>query len=111
MTGERLGWFRLASHLHMSLQQCQNETTSSEFTEWMEYFDQDVNAFHREDYLLANVIAHLYILLTTTKKRIKLEDYLLKFKTKEPEKQIDKKEAADSFRKRMLVWAGIKRGK
>lgn len=105
MKGERLQWFILASHLHLSLQRCQMETTSLEFTDWMYYLERDVNAFHREDYFFARIsmqIANIF-----SKSPQKLKDFLIKFKP-EKEAEITPEQKEMSLKKKFLIWAGIK---
>ena len=104
----------------MSVQRCQQETTSTEFLDWIEYLEQDVNAFHREDYFLANIareICQIREMLSKKPKRVKLKSFLLKF-TKEKKRKIiksiteeEKKEKAERMKRHFLAWAGIKRKK
>lgn len=90
MKGEQLGWLRLASHLHLSLQRTKMETSSTEFVVWMEYLRQDANVFHRMDYYLAQIAAEVRRLYVKYPKKVKLSDFLLKFKF-EDEKRVRKK--------------------
>lgn len=63
----------------MGLQQCRRETTSSEFSEWLDYLDQDVNEFHREDYYLAQIAAEIRRMFSKKPNRIKVDDFLMRF--------------------------------
>lgn len=63
----------------MSLQRCKSETTSSELVLWMVFLEEEVNAFHREDYFLANISLRICQAFSDKPNKFKLEDFLLKF--------------------------------
>jgi len=65
----------------MPLQELQEKTTSTEFLEWQHYLDLDANAFHREDYFLANIAKAIMTGQVKKPEELKIEDFLLKFKT------------------------------
>jgi len=96
----------------MSLQRCQEETTSTQFIDWMTYLEQDVNAFHREDYFLANIAKEVQRTIAKDRKSVKLKPFLLKF-VREGVKRVARrptveKEATEKSKSRWLAWAGIK---
>ena len=96
----------------MSVQRCQQETTSTQFLDWIEYLEQDVNAFHREDYFLASIareICQVREMFSKKPKHIKLEWFLQKFTLKKvkDEKPITREEAAIRSKRKWLPWAGI----
>jgi hypothetical protein len=105
----------------MSLQRCQAETTSTEFIDWMAYLENDVNAFHREDWFLANIAREIRVLreiiigmfAKKAKSRIvvELEQFLLKFTTKKEAKKTttekEEVEKSERMKKWWLSWAGI----
>lgn len=101
----------------MSKQRCLQETTSTEFLDWMEYLKQDVNAFHREDYFLASIAMHIRMAFAKDPGKVpKLEHFLLKFKEKVRKKikvmkEMTREEAAEKSKRYFLPWAGIKRKK
>lgn len=77
-------WFRLADRLKMSVNRCKAETTSSQFVKWNQYIKDDVNNFHREDWLAAQVCFFIRLipnLMFGGKIDYKVEDFLVKFKT------------------------------
>lgn len=93
-------WLKLASHLHMSLERCQEETSSSDFVLWKAYFEQDVNEFHREDYYFAQIAQEVSRVLAKKPKQIKLKHFLLKFGKEEDKPQLSREErirASKSF--------------
>ncbi len=100
----------------MSVQRCLQETTSTEFLDWMEYLEQDVNAFHREDYFWATIsreIKEVRAMFAKGTKVIKLDQFLLKFtnQKKVEDKKTTKENALEKSKRRWLSWAGIKRKK
>ncbi len=103
----------------MSYQRCQQETTSTEFLDWMEYLKQDVNAFHREDYFLANIARYICVSFAKDSKKVpKLERFLLRFTEKikirkkiGEKKSMTKEEAAEKSKRHFLPWAGVNKKK
>ena len=96
----------------MSIQRCQQETTSTQFLDWIEYLEQDVNAFHREDYFLASIareVCQVREMFSKKPKHIKLEWFLQKFTLKKvkDEKPITREEAAERAKRKWLAWAHI----
>jgi hypothetical protein len=96
MTGERLEWFRLASHLGLSVQRCQQETTSAEFVDWVTYLDMEPNMFHREDFYWAQIIRLLKCQLVKHPENITLDECLIKFEKRKETKR-EKSKSARSF--------------
>lgn len=76
----------------MPTQRCQEETSSTDFVMWMEYLEMEVNAFHREDYYLAQIAAEMRRSFVKNPKKVKLDDFLLKFKNKVIRKGMTKEE-------------------
>jgi len=98
----------------MSLQRCQDETTSTQFLSWLAYLDYDVNAFHREDWFLAQIAQEVRRLISNKPKKVRLNWFLLKFTNKKEKKRLtkaEKEKAAARQKKRILAWAGIKLGR
>ena len=90
----------------MSLQRCQNETTSNEFLEWAEYLRQDFNVERREDFFLANIAKEIRMSNVKHPEKVKLSTYLLKFKeVKVKTEKSKKKNTLGAW----LRWAGIKK--
>ena len=48
----------------------------------MEYLERDVNAFHHENYYLAQIAAEIRRSFCKHPKKVRLQDFLLKFKNK-----------------------------
>ena len=77
----------------------------------MEYLEQDVNAFHREDWFLANIAREIRRTIQKEPgKEPKWEGFLLKF-TNRKVKKMTKEEAAKKSKRRWLPWMGINRKK
>jgi len=92
VTGERKLWFRLASHLGKSLQEVQDQTTSTEFVQWNRYLDDDVNAFHREDHYMAQIAAEVRRGHDKHPEKVMITDHILEF-----ERVKDAAEEAEEF--------------
>jgi len=90
----------------MSKQRCQEETTSTEFLQWIQYLDDQINAFHREDYFLANIAKVLVQANVKDPKKVKLEDYLVKFKKAIP---VSRQKKLNSMKNSFAAWLGIKK--
>ena len=72
----------------MTIQRVQSEMTSTEFLDWVAYLDEDVNAFHREDYFLASIAAEIRRSYVAKPMSVKLSDFLLRFKEKVKQKKM-----------------------
>lgn len=92
----------------MSVQRCQEETTSTEFLDWLEYLDWDVNAFHRENWYLAQIAQEVRRTISKSPEKVEIDGFLRKFVIKKVSKKSTRKEAAEKSKRRWLSWAGIK---
>lgn len=95
----------------MSVQRCQEETTSTEFLDWLEYLDWDVNAFHREDWFLAQIAQEIRRTISKDPEKVEVDDFLRKFVAKKVSKKLTRKEIAMQFKQRLLARFKIKTGK
>jgi len=86
MTGEKLGWFRLASHLHSPIQLVKKRTSSTDFVDWIVYLNEEPNRFNPLFMYIAQLTAELRRSWVTSAhaKKVKTEDFIIKF--------VDKKE-------------------
>jgi len=93
----------------MPLTRCQRETSSTQFLEWMEYLEQDLNAFHREDYFLAQIAQEIRRTVVKEPEEVKIETFLRKFEKKvvEVKRKLTREEAAEKSKRRWLPWAGL----
>ena len=87
----------------MSLQRCQDETSSTEFLDWLEYLEQGVNVRRREDYYLAQIAREIRRTVVKNPQNVALKSFLLEFEIEKPVKEKRK-----STLKRWLAWAGLK---
>jgi hypothetical protein len=85
---------KLAEKLGMSLQETRASISSSEFTLWKVYFQEEHQRFHREDYLFAMVAAEVRRTVVKYPEKVKLEHFLLDFGGKKKEEK--SKMTADS---------------
>jgi len=110
MTGERLAWFRLAYELKQPLQRLQKETTSSEFRDWMVFFniqaEEKQKSYTREEYFYAQIA--LEVFNAFREKRVgTIEDFLIELKEKKPEtKRSRKKIQQDKMNASKAAWLG-----
>lgn len=76
----------------MTVQECQQKMTSSEFIMWCEYLrgDYENNIFHRLDYYLAQVACEVRRSFVKNPKSIKMQDFVIEFAKKKPKKKIKK---------------------
>jgi hypothetical protein len=91
------------------LQRVKRETTIREYYLWLEYLEWDINAFHREDYYLAQIATEVRRTITKRSHMRSLDPkkFLIKFKlTKGPDsvEESSKKKgaAARGFFSRLL---------
>lgn len=77
----------------MSVQRAQYEIPSSEFVEWIAYFDDEVNHPTIEHYYLAQIAARITGLFKKDPNDVKTENFLLKFVNKLKAKKLTKEEA------------------
>jgi len=64
------------------LQEFQEKTTSTEFLEWVQFFEMEANFFHREDFYWAQIAAEIRKSYVDSKyaNKVKTDDMLIKFK-------------------------------
>lgn len=83
MRGERGLWYKLASHLHMSLQECQEKTTSTQFLEWMVFLQEEEWTGNptRQEHYLAQIacLIHNFQVGIGGGKAVPLEEFLMRF--------------------------------
>jgi len=72
----------------------------------MEYLEREVNAFHREDYYLAQIVAAIFKVNVEHPRRVRLEDFLLKFRTKKKGEAKVKVGWKERMRRSKSFWLG-----
>ncbi len=108
MKGEKLGWFELASHLSMSLQRCQQETTSTEFLEWMVFLEMK-DSFKPEYYYWAQIAYEIRRCFSKSSNKLGIENFILKFKNKKKKvKKLTKEEYTKLIKAKMFAMVGYK---
>ena len=96
----------------MSKQRCQQETTSTQFLDWLAYLEWDVNSFHREDWFLAKIAKEVRrTILKDPNKDLKWSSFLIKFTSKKESKKVDKMKAAMTMKRRILSMFKVNSGK
>ena len=109
MTGEKLGWFRLASHLHSPIQLVKRTTSSTDFVDWMVYLNEEPNRFNPLFMYIAQLTAELRRSWVTSAyaKNTKTEDFLIKFVDK---KEVIKQKVQQS-KKAWFSFLGVNKNK
>lgn len=82
--------------------------SSREFAGWLRYLEIDVNAFHREDYYLAQIAAE--IRQQNSKTSVEVRDFLLKFKHSDAgqySNPITEEEKEQHRKKSKAVWGAL----
>ena len=96
----------------MPLQRCQQETTSSEFVDWLRYIAQEemdrIKRHEKLDFYLAQIASEVCKsqLTKASRAKIKMSDFLLNIKTEKPEKS----EQKESLKNRTQRVKGFFRG-
>jgi hypothetical protein len=85
LRGERLEWFRVASHLKIPVAALKQQLSFLEFLEWVEYLRQERRENTKQDYYLAQIAAEIAKDHVKNPKKVKLSDYLLVIKEVTPE--------------------------
>ena len=90
MRGERLAWFRVASHLRIPVEELAERITYREFEAWLEFLKWELNYHTKLDHYLAAIIAEVRRSYVKDPKKVKLEDLLLRFEDENTPKQDSK---------------------
>lgn len=82
MTGEKLAWFRLASHLHIPVEELAERISFREFLGWMEFLKWDESRNTKADYYLAQIAAEVRRSAVKHPRKVKVKDFLLRMSDK-----------------------------
>ena len=96
MTGERLAWFRVASHLHHTVEELADKISFREFLNWLEYLEWFEDRVVKNDYYFAQIAAEIRRGYVKHPKSVKTTDFVI---------QSPKKQAAVSSSK--STWLGF----
>lgn len=101
MTGERLAWYRVASHLGRTVGELRAQLTVSEFLGWLDYLEWDDDRDTRTHYYLMSIAAEVRRGRVKEPLKVKLTDFLLRKPDEEetPKKKQDSKAIWLSFLK------------
>lgn len=95
---------QIADRQNWSLAEAQTKVSSTELLLWKAYIEWDTNAFHREDYYLAQIAAEVRRAFGGKKaKKVKVDDLLLKFTTGKPKAE----SVGTRTTKSKMFWLGI----
>ena len=76
MTGERLLWFRVASHLCVPVEELAERITFTEFLDWIAYLDWEERTPSKQDLYLAAMTAEVRRSWVKNPKSVKAKDFL-----------------------------------
>lgn len=79
MTDEKLPWFRVASHLGMTVREARSRMSYEELLDWLEFLRWEQKQVNKEDLYLAQIAATIMRSVVKNPKQVRLEHYLLKF--------------------------------
>ncbi len=78
MTGERRGWFRVASHLGIPVAEIKTRITHSEFIEWLVFLEKEDENRVKAEYYQAQIAAEIRRTIVKNPRSVKVKDFLLK---------------------------------
>jgi len=116
MSDEEKGWYHLASHLGMAVQEVQLKTTATEYSKWMVFLAEErkwkEERIDKQDIYLAQIALEACRSRIKKPGDVKLEDFILGDlpKTKKASKPKTKKEAAERMKKQMFSALGNPKG-
>lgn len=103
-----MAWFQVASHLGIPVSELRDRITESEFEDWLLFIQQEEHRTTKVDHYLAQIAAEVRRTNVKNPSKVKLQDFLLKFKQAEPpvsrpskEKVVGKPEGSKH------IWASI----
>jgi hypothetical protein len=83
LSGERLAWYELAYHLHMTVDDLKEKITPSDFEEWHEFLQMQRERDDKLHFYLAQIACETRRSYIKHPSTAKLRDFLLKFATPE----------------------------
>jgi len=110
MKGEKLSWFRLASHLHSPVQYVKQTTSSLEFTDWIVYLNEEPNRFSALFMYIAQLTAEVRRswIKQSEVKNINTNDFVIKFIDEKEYVERKLKQRTEVSKSRWLGRLGIK---
>lgn len=105
----------LASHLHMSLARCKEETSFFEFLQWIEFLKQNeeekFRRFEKQDFYLSQIAAVIVASNSKDPKSIKIKDFYLTLPEEQKEKKKLTREERAEIAKRFWTRMPSKKGR
>lgn len=91
----------------MTVRECKHRISSMEFIQWIEYLEQDMNGFHREDYFLAQIAYMQAIANAKNPKSVKFDSFLMKFDRKKSQSQVSEEQVRFKMLQSRAVWGAV----
>jgi len=87
MTGERLGWFQVASHLSIPVTELRQRISFREFVDWITFLRREEERETKQDIYLAQIACEVRRGYVAEPRTVKLKDLMLTSSTEEPAKE------------------------
>lgn len=85
MIGEKLGWFRVASHLGMPVFELRERITFTEFIDWIIYLDREEEWKTKCELYWAQIAAEVRRGLVETPSKVKVKDFIIQVGKPKPD--------------------------
>jgi len=76
--GERLAWYKLASHLRAPVTEIQGRMSFGEFLGWMAFLEREEERHTKQDRYLAQIAAEVRRSIVKHPNKVKNEDFLMR---------------------------------
>jgi len=90
MTGDKLGWHRVASHLRTPIQALKEQITYTEFIDWMIYLREESEWRLKLEWYLAQIAAEVRRSVVEHPRKVQTSDFIIQIKTPEQKAMEDK---------------------
>lgn len=84
MTGEKLAWFLVASHLRIPLYELKARITYSEFLDWLTFIEMEDQRNRKIDFALAQIAAEIRRGRVKHPNKVKVKDFLIELVAAKP---------------------------
>jgi len=94
MTGERLAWYRVASHLHSPVAELKARITYSEFLDWLQYLRWQEQRQDKIDFYLAQIAAEVRRGYVRHPKSVKMKDFIITYLNEDDQHRLERSKKA-----------------
>jgi hypothetical protein len=90
LTGERLNWFRVASHLKVPVGELKRRITFTEFLDWCEFLNLEELRHSKMDYYLAQIAAEVRRSFVENPRKVKISDFFIELVSPDKKAKVEK---------------------